>query len=322
MKITVIICTYNGEKYIEPQLLSILQQERAPDEIILLDDNSKDKTFLKSKNILEKYKDQIMITCIKNESNLGYVKNFEKAVILAQNEIIVFSDQDDYWKPDKLTEIEIAFNEKRIDLVFSDGDVVDSKLESLGYTILDTKGITGKKRHDIQNGNLYRHLLKYNIVTGATVAVRKSFIKKVLPFPQFWVHDAWISMIASETQRYHFIDKSLIKYRIHENNTVGTAKGLIGQYKNSKKENNTPEKNLHQVAALAQYAEINFAPKGKKDINDKLDFFKSRATYSQHFLPRLYGVTLNTLRGNYHKFSNSYKSIFKDLFLYDRERKN
>lgn len=320
MSITVIICTYNGEKYIEQQILSILQQERTPDEIILLDDNSKDTTFFKSRKLLEKSNGKIKIICEKNESNLGYVKNFEKAVLLAQNEIIVFSDQDDYWIPEKLTEIENVFNEKDIDLVFSDGDVVDSNLKSVGYTILDTKGITRKKRNDIQKGNLYRHLLKYNIVTGATIAVRKSFIKKILPFPQFWVHDAWISMIASENKRYHFIDKSLIKYRIHENNTVGTAKGLVGQYKNSKKENNTPEKNLHQITALAQYAENNFYLKGKKDINDKFAFLKSRATYSQHFFPRLLGVTLNTMRGNYHKFSNSYKSIFKDLFLYYRER--
>ena len=98
-KISVILTTFNGSKYIEKQLESILNQTVQPDEIIICDDRSTDKTVF----LLNKYLVNNKIKLFVNEKQLGVVENFKQAAKLALNgNWIVFSDQDDIWALQKL----------------------------------------------------------------------------------------------------------------------------------------------------------------------------------------------------------------------------
>src|ERR1700744_3577317 len=94
--ISVALCTYNGEKYIKEQLDSIINQTYTCIEVIIVDDGSTDSTY----DIISDYalRDN-RIKCFKNETNLGFNKNFEKAVSLTSGEYIAISDQDDIWLP-------------------------------------------------------------------------------------------------------------------------------------------------------------------------------------------------------------------------------
>ena len=97
--ISVALCTYNGEKYISQQLDSIFSQSMPVDEVVICDDYSEDATC----NILEFYAARYpQIRLIKNEINLGFRKNFEKALTECQGDFIFFSDQDDIWDKDKV----------------------------------------------------------------------------------------------------------------------------------------------------------------------------------------------------------------------------
>ena len=97
IKISVAMATYNGEKYIYQQLESILNQSMAVDEIIVVDDNSSDKTI----EIIEKLNCS-RIHIYKNEENLGYIKNFYKAISLTQGKYVFLADQDDIWEKEKV----------------------------------------------------------------------------------------------------------------------------------------------------------------------------------------------------------------------------
>jgi Glycosyltransferases involved in cell wall biogenesis len=95
MTTSVALCTFNGEKFLRQQIDSILNQSMKVDEIVVCDDRSKDATIDILNGYQKKYPSVFKI--YQNESNLGSVKNFERAVSLCSNEIIFLSDQDDFW---------------------------------------------------------------------------------------------------------------------------------------------------------------------------------------------------------------------------------
>ena len=100
MKISVALCTYNGETFIDQQINSILNQTLKVDEIVVCDDISKDNTIKIIQEYSLKFPDIFKIYI--NESNIGSVKNFEKAISLCTGEIIFLSDQDDVWELNKV----------------------------------------------------------------------------------------------------------------------------------------------------------------------------------------------------------------------------
>ena len=85
--ISIAMCTYNGEKFLSEQLASILRQSYLPDELVICDDKSQDGTT----SIIEEFaaKAPFPVRLYKNEVNLGYKKNFEKAACLCR-EILSF----------------------------------------------------------------------------------------------------------------------------------------------------------------------------------------------------------------------------------------
>ena len=100
-KISVAMTTYNGEKYVTAQLYSVLNQSLKPDEVIICDDCSTDSTVSLINEFIEKNK-LINFRLILNENNLGYIKNFRKAISLASGDIIFLCDQDAIWQEDKI----------------------------------------------------------------------------------------------------------------------------------------------------------------------------------------------------------------------------
>ena len=99
-KIEILMATYNGEKYIGEQINSIINQTYTNWNLLIRDDGSKDKTL----NIIKKYEkmDNRIILIRDNKDNLGFVKNFEELLKISSSELIMFSDQDDVWKKDKI----------------------------------------------------------------------------------------------------------------------------------------------------------------------------------------------------------------------------
>ena len=99
--ISVAMATFNGEPYIQEQLDSIYNQTRKVDEIIIVDDCSTDSTVRVIEQYILSHKD-IDIKLYKNEENLGYKKNFKKAISLCHGDYVFLSDQDDIWMTDKI----------------------------------------------------------------------------------------------------------------------------------------------------------------------------------------------------------------------------
>lgn len=229
MKISVALCTYNGEKYLKDQIDSILQQTHAIDEIVVCDDGSTDKTI----SILQEYSNNYpsIFKIHKNEINLRSVKNFEKAISLCTGEIIFLSDQDDVWEQNKV-EIMVEYFDKNveIDVICSNGKIINENGDFTDdLTIWCVPNLL-----DINNIKFdYFNIIAFieNIATGAGMAFRKDSILKTIPFPEKegFHHDEWIALVSSYDNKFMMIKDELFRYRIHEVQQVGGV-----TYKNDK----------------------------------------------------------------------------------------
>lgn len=221
MKISVAVCTYNGEKYINEQIDSILNQTLAVNEIIVCDDRSTDKTIA----ILNDYADKNpgLFNIIINETNLRSVKNFEKAISLCTGDVIFLSDQDDAWISNKVEKY-LAYFEANpaIQVVASNGYCIDEdSQQSEKYAVWDVPQFLREKNIKFDYFSLITYIS--NIATGASMAFKKDILKDVLPFPimENFHHDEWIAIISAKNQTFEMLNEKYFKYRIHSNQQVG-----------------------------------------------------------------------------------------------------
>lgn len=211
--ISVCMATYNGSKYIESQLLSILNQLSLDDEIIISDDGSSDNTL----SIIASLRDS-RIKVIEHSrtwlpENTPVItrvkKSFECALKLASGDYIFLSDQDDEWLPERVSS-SLKYLVKDFNLVVSNCVVVDEDDNVLFSSYYDLISPSDKLLRTIQKSSFH----------GCCMAFNRNMLKYIQPFPDKNIgHDTWIGMVCILKGRVRFIEQPYIKYRRH-NNTV------------------------------------------------------------------------------------------------------
>nr|WP_304100459.1 glycosyltransferase family 2 protein [Mitsuokella multacida] len=225
--ISCVMCTYNGEKYILPQLQSIAEQTKKISELVIFDDISFDDTI----NIIKKWAKENSHINVKiniNEQRLGPATNFAKALEASSGDYIFFCDQDDVWKKnkveiclEKMKEVEGEYGRNLPCLVHTDLEVVDQDLKIIATSFLSNQGLY----HVEDSSKQLSTLLAQNFVTGCTMLINRALKNTALPFPQnIIMHDYWLALVAAASGKLVFVNKSTIKYRQHGHNTVGAKK--------------------------------------------------------------------------------------------------
>ncbi|MDP3467600.1 MAG: glycosyltransferase family 2 protein [Daejeonella sp.] len=201
--VSIALCTYNGEAYLREQLDSIVNQSYSPIEVIAVDDYSSDNTL----NILKEYSEKYpSIKLFVNSENLGYIRNFEKALQLCSGDFIALSDQDDIWDLQKIEKQVKAIGNHL--LVYHDSEFVDQNGQSLH-----------RKMSDIMNlyrGDQPEAFLFFNCISGHSVLMKKELKDEILPFPNAYFHDWWMGYVATNLGSIDFLVESLVKYRQHQ----------------------------------------------------------------------------------------------------------
>ena len=218
MKVSVAVCTYQGAAHLAEQLESIAGQMRRPDEVVLSDDGSKDNTLAIARRILSAAGIPHKI-CV-NRSNLGIRRNFEQAIRKSTGDIIVLSDQDDVWLPQKIERLIQAF-ESAADavLVFHDAAVVDEALAPLAPSFW--KVLRFDVHRFLQRD--YRRLWWGNVVQGSACAFRRALLTRALPLSTAAYHDEWLAWAAAASGRILPLGEVLSKYRQSEANLIGAG---------------------------------------------------------------------------------------------------
>lgn len=221
INISVAMATYNGEKYIRQQLRSILNQSMMVDEIIVVDDNSDDRTI----EIIDEFNcPQIRI--YKNSKNLGYVENFYRAMSLTHGKYVFLADQDDIWEKEKveLTLAELQKSNKNMAVCtgFSLIDQNENPITDIEH--YQVNDFVLQKHKDIENLTLKR-LVFGNVVQGCTYCVRRDVVNVYLKVHNKEViHDYQLMLISAAMGKVKYLNKPLIRYRLHGNNAVGFEK--------------------------------------------------------------------------------------------------
>jgi glycosyltransferase involved in cell wall biosynthesis len=316
------MCTFNGEPFLEAQLESIALQTRLPDELIVCDDRSDDKTL----DILEEFANRAAfpVRVSVNERRLGTSGNFERAIRLANGEVIALADQDDVWDGRKLGLLDAKFSTSPgIGLIFTDAELVDELLSPKGQTLWEAVGFDSRRQELVTRGKSLNVLLANNVVTGATMAFRARFRKAVLPIPAEGglYHDGWIALIISGLADIGFVDQPLIKYRQHAAQQVGAP--ITSTVQNVRSARRTDRNYYRARAAQLQQARGRLelhqselsSPQVLSVVDKKIAHLESRARMPEQRLNRLPLVVRETLNLNYYHFSRGLYSAAKDLLI-------
>jgi glycosyltransferase involved in cell wall biosynthesis len=208
VKVSVVMCTFNGEKYLIEQIESITNQTYPIYEIIIQDDCSTDGTW----DILVNYSKEFPnLHIFRNERNIGTFYNFFSAFKKAKGDYIAISDQDDVWLPDKVRiSIESLMNKEAV-LVYSDSFIADSVLNPLGVVSISDVSFV-----DCLFGVILR---------GHTIVVKSTVIRSINNWNEFsFAYDLAITLAALSLGKINHINEPLTIWRRHST-TVSKMNG-------------------------------------------------------------------------------------------------
>ena len=318
MRISIVLCTWNGERYLGPQLDSLLAQTRRPDEIVVADDVSSDGTWA----LLEAFTARaralgIDVDLRRNPVNLGYVGNFSAGLLRATGDLLFLCDQDDVWHPEKLERMEAEFLRRPgLGLLHTDARLVDADGGDLGCSLFEALEMTREELEAEHSGRAFEVQLRRNTVTGATAALRSALLPGVLPVPAGWVHDEWLAMAFSMRSQVDCLEWPSIDYRQHGANQIGirrrtAAEKLFNPHVDKRGFMAVVAGRLEHV--LSTGPGLGLPPEQLREVAGKAAHSRFRAELPRS-APRRVGAVLREVRtGRYRRYSSGLRSILSDL---------
>lgn len=315
---SIALCTYNGAAFLGQQLASILHADTPIDEVVLIDDVSSDRTLEIAAGLSEQT--NIFFFIERNDKTLGSVHNFEKALAQTRGHIVFLSDQDDVWRESKAQRLIDEF-ERRPDLLLlhTDARLVDADGNALKSSLFEALEVSGAERAAIRNGNAFGAFLRRNLATGATMAVRRSLFEFAFPFPDDWVHDEWLAIVAAAIGTVDFIDEQLIDYRQHSRNQIGARRLSLGEKVRKafqRRGDFYARQERRTIALLERLVSLgSVVPADRIEmVREKVAHARFRASLPRNRLARIVPVVREIMTGRYARYSTGFRSIVRDFF--------
>lgn len=324
-RLSIVMCTYNGATYLQPQLDSLLAQTRLPDEIVVSDDGSVDATMAMLESFAVAARERgVEVRLFRHAVNVGFVENFSSALRQAAGDVLFLCDQDDVWRADKLAVMAARFmDDPELLLLHSDARLVAAGGESLNCSMFDVLQITAEEKLAIHHGRAFEVVMRRSFVTGATTALRREVVGMALPIAPDWIHDEWLAAVASAVGKMDFIDAPLIDYRQHGGNQIGARRRTLamkwqdlilprGKFLAAE------AKRLQRLEHfLAQAAFFDGAARAIQ-VTRKRSHFERRVAIGR--LPRyrrLLPVLWEARGGDYRRYGTGGRSMLRDLLRHD-----
>lgn len=221
--VSVALCTHNGARFVAEQVRSILDQSEPPAELVVSDDASTDDTIEIVEREWRASGGTTALRVIRNVEPLGVTRNFEQATRACTSDLVALSDQDDVWLPDRLAVMAKKFvADPSLGLLFTDADLIDASGLPTG-SLFSALEIEPDELAAVKEGAAFPVLLRRNLVTGATVVLRRDLVERAAPFPLEWVHDEWLAIVAAATSAVDWMPERLVGYRQHGSNEIGVT---------------------------------------------------------------------------------------------------
>lgn len=319
MKISIVLATYNGEDFLHEQLQSYAAQARLPDELVVCDDGSTDRTL----EMVEAFAAvaPFEVRLFRSAGRLGLTRNFERALSLARGDLLFISDQDDVWLPAKIAEVAASFAaHPDMDVVINDAYYGDRTLESSGETVLRRVLAVGAP--------------KSSHIAGACTAMTSAFRDFLVPFPADNVpqYDVYIHRWANVLRNKYLLERPLQTWRIHGANASRrnemsrpSLSGPLSRYREFKE---APSEQAYtkvvrefEAMQLVLDQRLHLLPRGaasaarcRREFGNIIEAHILRARLARVNQRRKFGLIWALLvRGHYRQFKGAY-SLAKDLF--------
>jgi glycosyltransferase involved in cell wall biosynthesis len=317
----VAMCVYNGAAFVRAQLDSIAAQTELPSRLVVVDDASTDGSW----ELLRRWERSAPFEVLlkRNETNLGVVRNFERAIGLIDRDIIFLADQDDVWYPGKLAAFVDRFAaDAALGLVHSDADLIDHEGRPLGRRLFDTLLVTKAERAEVGAGRAYRVYAKRNLVTGAACAFRRELMAHASPLSSEWIHDEWIAFTAALVSKVELLDAPTMAYRLHGSNAVGMPLPTVAWRLRTAADamlRPAAARQLRRARRLREIREHAVTIGVSAPILDELDAAIRHADFRAHLprnpVTRFLGVLTEWRAGNYRAWSSAHTSVLHDLLV-------
>lgn len=210
--VSIVLATYNGAAFLATQLDSIFEQTYTRYEVVAVDDASTDDTYALLQAYAAKHPN---MQVHRNERNLGFIANFERACGLVKGELIALCDQDDYWLPRKLEKLVAARGDAA--LVHCNSALCDETLAPTGVRASDRARFKAI-------GNPLEQAVFCRIYGHASLITRELLVQS-LPFLPRLPHDWWLCYFATFNGGIRYLPEVLVYYRQHANNAIGAVGG-------------------------------------------------------------------------------------------------
>jgi glycosyltransferase involved in cell wall biosynthesis len=251
--VSIAMCTYNGAVHLNEQLDSLIRQTYPNLEIVIVDDCSTDNTPEVVKEYAQK---DNRIKFYQNEKNLGYNKNFERAVQLTTAAYIAISDQDDIWALYKIETMLRSCPSAEADNIF---------IYSISKEFTGTIPQTGEENKPIRyyEGSMPEKLVFDSPIHGHACMIHRSLLPKSIPFPEHVFYDWWLSMIASATGKVICVKETLTYHRIWNNNNSRVLMDI------KEKTERTEKLRRQSIASMEVFLQLPFANEKTREILEK-----------------------------------------------------
>lgn len=317
MRISIALCTFNGQAHLAALLRSLAVQERLPDELIVRDDASTDQTMQIIRDFTAGAPFPVRLE--QNPQRLGAMANFASAIAAADGDVIACCDQDDVWYPEKLAIAEAAFLEKEpADIVLADADLVDENLLPLGRRLWESIGFGASEQRIARAGRLWSVLTRFNVVTGAGMAFLSKWRDLILPIPPGWVYDGWIGMLLSIVGRCKLVSERTWAYRQHPAQLIGAGPlGLSGQIAAARRMDRAYFQGLEKnyTTLIERLGNTPIDLDIARALRNKVIHCRSRVGMRAAGSRRMPLIAGELLSGRYHHCSLGWKSWVQDLWL-------
>ena len=226
--VEILMSTYNGVRWMDEQIESIVNQTYADWRLAVRDDGSSDDTIGRLREWQTRLGNKMTII---EGRNVGVIKSFEQLLLQCTSEYCMLCDQDDFWKPEK---VEMTMNEMHTieiqkpdmpAMVFTSVDLVDGNLKPLGKTFFQ------QNHFDFPFAMSFRNICVCNCVAGCTMMLNERARKLVVPFSaNAPMHDWWIAALVAKNGIVSVVEYPTMLYRQHGDNVCGSKQKEKGYY--------------------------------------------------------------------------------------------
>lgn len=224
-KVSILLSVYNGESYLEEQLMSLVNQDYGDIHIYIRDDGSSDSSSTIIADFSKRYK---FIHPLESKDNLGCAKSFLLLLEQVESDYYFFCDQDDLWLPNKVSDTLAQFCGNEPTLVHSDLMIVSASLEQINESFYSYQSI------NCEIASEKKRIIVQNYIVGCTVAINKQLrdmcVSVDFDHSKVAMHDWWIALIAIFFGKVIYLNKKTIMYRQHDKNVLGAPNNTMSRY--------------------------------------------------------------------------------------------